>query len=157
MDQLEHWLLKSLKTFKNTGSDDKIKAIRTFIEDVEVLEDDNEMLSSLEATKINLVVGGFYAVIDINMNLHALQIGCHPFPKMLKFSTVGSDPSLDIVVLWDDVLLVSKQPLSVTQEDMFNRYDKQLIQVYHSAPKQVIQDETDPLTEMITRSLMYRK
>lgn len=152
-DKIDHWILPSLERFKNTGSDDKIKAMRTFLDDVDVLEEDNEMLSSLDIMKVTLREKGFYAIIDINLNLYALQIGQHPFQRLLMFSTVGSDPRMAVRIHWDDVLLISQNPLDVSEEDMFDRYDRQLIQVYHNAPKRVIADEEDPLTLKLSKTL----
>ena len=148
-----HWLLPALQTFENTGSNDKINAIKSFVDDVDILSEDNEMLPALKLMEANIVEQGFYAIIDINLNLYALQIGCHPTIKMLQFSTVGEQPEMTVRVNWDDVLLISKNPLAVTLDDMYNRYERQLIQVYRQASKHIELDEVDPTISRITKSL----
>lgn len=149
LDKMEHWLVEILtRTPHAIYWRAKINLIKSFIDNVVLLEDPHPIVASL-ADLVQMTCHRFYIVIDRYGNIFVLRYN----PIDVSFSTFGDEPSLMVKITTLDIAYISQFPLPVTDEEMYNRYDKQLIQVYHSTPRQIIQDETDPLIASITKSL----
>ena len=159
--QTDHWLYLFLSQHKTIFNQKALNALEFFAYNVDVLEDPLTMVPindlPMHAPNFKGSDGNFHIVVDNNFFVYVLQRTWHPIHHhTYHFQTYG--PAFDYInglhieIDADNILFVSAEQVNVAPEQLFGRYDKQLLHVYQTLPKTIHQDESNPISEMIYRS-----
>lgn len=157
----DHWLYLFLSQYKTLFNQKAINAFEQFAFNVSVLEEPLTMVPISDLPKqlphFKSSDPNFHIVVDKNFFVYILQRTWHPdFGHTYHFQTCG--PAYDYIngthfeISADHILFVSQEQVNVDFDQMFGRYENQLLHVYQTLPKTIYPEEYNPVTDMIARS-----